>query len=299
MAASWYTAWVLDAPAIAVLTGTTMLYLRGESRRRTQGRGRPRRTAAFLGGVAVTLFALVSPVAGLSEVLLWVHMVQHLLLVVVAAPLLALGAPVATVRFALPPGGRHALARVSRTTRRWRRRAGDPHPLLLAAVVHIAVTWVWHAPVLYDLAVANAGVHLLEHAGFLASAVWVWAEVVATARKGHRAQGLVTLALGAVMATGAVLGALMVFADRSLYDVYTGHGGLSAVEDQEFAGALMWVLPSFVYATVAIRSFVRWFEATDTDLRRRERLERAAALRHAVDPAGDAAAVRGSVRDDG
>jgi putative membrane protein len=272
----WYAAWVVDGPALALLGVTTVLYLEGARTRHRRGRPRPRQTTAFLVGVAVALLALLSPVAGYSGVLLWVHMVQHLLLVVVAAPLLALGGPLATVRLGLPPAGRSGLAVLKRASRRLRRRVGDPHPLLLAAGVHLAVTWVWHAPVLYDLAVRSAAVHVLEHVAFLASAVWVWSEIAATTRKNRRTQGLATLALAAVMVAGGVLGALLTFAGRPLYGAYGGHGSLTALEDQELAGALMWVLPSFVYAAVAIRLFTRWFEATDTELRQRERRERAA-----------------------
>lgn len=270
----WWAAWVLDLPAIAFAAGTSMLYLRGERRRRELGSGRPRHTTAFLAGVAVTLIALVTPVAGWSGELFWVHMVQHLLLVVVAAPLLALGTPVATVRLALPPAGRRALVRMSRSSRRLRRMVGDPHPLVLATIVHIVVMWAWHAPIAYDAAVANDAVHLLEHATFLGSAVWMWSEVVATARRHRRLQALATLCLGATIAQGGVLGALLVFAGQSIYASYTGGGGLTALEDQEFAGALMWVPPSFVYATVAIRRFIAWIDATDTELRARERRDR-------------------------
>ncbi|MFA9432992.1 cytochrome c oxidase assembly protein [Egicoccus sp. AB-alg2] len=273
----WYAAWVFDAPALLLLGGTSALYLRGRGRRHARGApAQPRRTAAFLAGVAAGLLALVTPIAAWSAHLFWVHMVQHLLLLVVAAPLLALGEPVSTIRPVLPPAGRHALARASRWSRRLRRGIGDPHPVLLATVVHILATWIWHAPVLYDAAVSNAGIHLLEHAAFLGTGVWFWSEIVAVARRDRRSRGLAPLCLGALIATGGVLGALLVFADRSLYAVYTGAGGLTALEDQEFAGALMWVPPSFVYAVVAIRLFVAWIDASDTELRARERRERAA-----------------------
>ncbi|MTV23996.1 cytochrome c oxidase assembly protein [Nitriliruptoraceae bacterium ZYF776] len=280
----WWAAWVLDLPALAVAVGWTMLYLRGEKRRRELGSGRPRGTVAYLAGVAVTLLALVSPIAGWSGELLWVHMIQHLLLVVVAAPLLALGAPVATLRLALPPRGRRALARASRASRRARRRIGDPHPIIVATIAHILAMWVWHAPVAYDLAVRYEAVHFLEHVSFFATGVWVWSEIVATARRHQRIQAIATLCLGALIAQGGVLGALLVFAGRSIYEVYTGAGGLTALEDQEFAGALMWVPPSFIYATVAIRRFMAWVDATDRELRQRERRAREQAVRRADAP---------------
>jgi putative membrane protein len=271
----WWSAWVLDLPSLALLGGVTALYLHGAARRVHAGSGPPRSTAAFLAGVGVTLLAHVSPVASYAGVLLWPHMVQHLLLVLVAAPLLALGAPVATVRLGLPPGPRHALVSLARRSRRWRRAVGDPPLLVLATATHVIVVWVWHTPVLYDAAVSNAALHLLEHATFLGSAVWFWAEVVATARRDRRRQALATACLGAMIVQGGVLGALLTFATWSLYDVYDGWGALTAVEDQQFAGALMWVPPGFVYATVAVRRFVGWLRLAEADARERHGHDRA------------------------
>jgi putative membrane protein len=274
----------VDPAAIAGLVGVTAWYLRGAGRRKAIGVATPRRTAAFLAGVAVTVVALTGPIPGWSGELLWVHMVQHLLLTVVAAPLLALGAPVSTLRFGLSPASRSTVAGWSRTTRRWRRGIGDPPPLAMATIVHIVLTWVWHAPWLYDLAVRNAAVHALEHVAFLGSAVWVWVEIVATARRNRRAQALATICLFALIVTGGVLGALLTFASRSVYDVYTGAAGLTALEDQQLAGALMWVPPSFVYAIVALRRFAFWMSRTEEELRAKERQRRSVAAGAGVTP---------------
>jgi putative membrane protein len=270
--ASW-TTWTADLPAVVTLVGLTALYLRGYLARRDAGRARPRRLVLYLAGVLVVLVAVVTPIATVSGELLWVHMIQHLLMTVVAAPLIALGAPVATIRQGLSPGPRHTLARASRSSRRLRRRLGGIPPLVLATLVHILVTWGWHAPPLYDLAVRVDAVHALEHAAFLGTAVWVWAEIVATARRTRRYQALATLCLGALIAQGGVLGALLTFAGRSVFDVYTGAGGLTALEDQQFAGALMWVPPGFVYAVVAVRRFTAWIDGAEVELRAREARE--------------------------
>jgi putative membrane protein len=265
----------VDPAAIAGLVGVTAWYLRGAARRNEVGVATPERTVAFLAGAAVTLAAVAGPVPGWSEQLLWVHMIQHLLLTVVAAPLFALGAPVSTLRFGLSPAARSTVAGWSRTTRRWRRRTGDPPPLAVATATHVVLTWVWHAPWLYDLAVRSTAVHALEHVAFLGSAVWVWIEIVATARRNRRAQALATICLFALIVTGGVLGALLTFASRSVYEVYTGAGDLTALEDQQLAGALMWVPPSFVYAIVALRRFTSWMRLTESELRVKERQRRA------------------------
>lgn len=267
------SAWSVDWSAVVALAGWTALYLRGYRTRAAAGRAQPRRLAAYLAGVASVLLAVVGPIPALSGQLLWIHMVQHLLLVIVAAPFLALSAPVATVRVGLTPGPRHTLAVAARTSRRARRRIGDPPPLVLATVAHIAALWVWHTPPLYDLAVRVDAIHAVEHAAFLATGVWVWAEVVATARRTRRLQALATLCLGALITQGGVLGALLTFAGRSLFDVYTGAGSLTALEDQQFAGVLMWVPPGFVYAIVAIRRFTAWIETGERELAAKEARE--------------------------
>ena len=267
------TTWSVDWSAVVPLVGWTVLYLRGAGRRRDAGRGQPRRTAAFLAGVVTVLAAVAGPIPVLSGQLLWIHMIQHLLMVVIAAPLIALGAPVTTVRLALHRSPRHALAVGSRASRRMRRRLGGLPPLVVATVAHLVVLWIWHAPPLYDLAVRNDVVHAFEHAAFLGTAIWVWAEVVATARRSRRLQALATLCLGVLIAQGGVLGALLTFAGRSLYEVYTGAGAFTALEDQQFAGVLMWVPPGFIYAVVAVRRFIAWIETGEAELTAREARE--------------------------
>ncbi len=266
---AWWTVWVLDAPSVAALVGIGALYLHGETlRRRQTGVNRRGRVAAFAAGWLVALLSVVSPVAGLAGDLLWVHMVQHLLMTVVAAPLLALGAPQATIRRALTPGARHALARLVRRAS-LRRRSWAPPPVMVAAAVHAAALWVWHAPALYDLAATNAAVHLLEHVVFVGTAVWFWSAVVATTRRDRRQHALATLSLGGLIAQGGVLGALMTFAPRSVYAAYDGARGLTALQDQQMAGTLMWVPPGFIYAIVGIALFIRWFDLVERDARRR------------------------------
>jgi putative membrane protein len=252
------------------LAAVSALYLRGAGGRRRAGRPRTVRTAAFLSGVLAVALAHAGPVPVAAQVLLWPHMVQHLLLVVVAAPLLAWGTPLATVRLALPPAPRHGLALAVRAARRLRRRLGDPHPLVLATVVHAATLWLWHAPVAYDAAVRNPGLHVLEHATFLLAAVWFWSQVWATARRAPREQALATFCLAGMILQGGVLGAWLSFAGSSSYAVYDGAAGWTALEDQQLAGVLMWVPPGAVYAPVALRRFVGWLRAAEHARRRRD-----------------------------
>lgn len=253
------TTWVLDIPTLLFCAGVTALYLRGAARRADRRAARPRATAAFLSGIVVVALSHLGPLAAFSEVLFWPHMVQHLLITIVAAPLLAWSSPVTTIRYGLPTPLRHRVAQVARRSRRARRSIGSPPPLVLATVAHIVVIWSWHTPPIYDAAVRDPALHLIEHATFLATAVWFWSEVRRSARRSPRTQAIATLCLGAMIVQGGVLGAAITFASRPLYEVYSGYGALSALEDQQLAGALMWVPPGFVYASVAIRRFIGWF----------------------------------------
>ncbi len=253
--------WVLDPPLLALAVASGLVYVRGHRRRASLGGSRRSAARCFATGWTLTVLSHVTPLALWSETAFAPHMVQHLVLTIVAAPLLAAGAPVSTMRLALPPGTRRSLARATRRTRRWR-RPGAPHPLVLATVAHVATIWAWHLPVAYDAALASAGWHLLEHLAFLGSAVWFWSELRRTAVRDPLLQGLATLCLGAMIVQGGVLGALLTFAGRPLYAAY-GAGGPDALADQQLAGGLMWVPPAFVYAPVAIRRFIAWFEALE------------------------------------
>ena len=269
-ASRWWTAWSIELSGVLLLTGFALLYLRGAIRRAGAGHHRFRRSVSAVLGVTAALLALVGPIPALSAQLLWVHMVQHLLLIIVAAPLLGACSPVTMVRIGLPAPARHRLARLTHGLRRLERRSGGPPRLILATGVHILALWLWHTPPVYDAAVASPLLHLLEHASFLGTGVWFWSAVHTTARRDAARQGVATICLGTMIVQGGVLGALIAFAPGSLFSTYTGALGFSAVEDQQFAGALMWVVPGFVYATFAIRRFVSWLRTTEARLQVRE-----------------------------
>jgi putative membrane protein len=153
------TAWRFDPPLVAGLVTAGVLYLRGVGRVQRPDRRLANRAACFLGGLAVLWVALQSPIDAYADTRLSVHMVQHLLLTMVAAPLLVLGAPVTLLlRAATPAFRRRRVLPLLRSR---------PVRLLTAPVVCWAqfalVLWVSHFSPLYDAAVRNAGVHVLEH----------------------------------------------------------------------------------------------------------------------------------------
>ena len=238
-----------------------LLYARGLRRlwaRAGRGRGVERwRAAAFFGGLAAAGLALLSPLDGAADALFSAHMVQHMALILIAAPLLVLGAP----ERALPwiPSSRALRLRLGRAGRALARPLG--HPVVAAALAGGAL-WIWHGPVLYDRAVAHEPVHALEHACFLGTAALFWAGIAH--RRGPRAarrNGARLLALCVMAVQGGLLGALLTFAGRPLYSsqlATTLAAGRSPLEDQQLAGLIMWVPPSVLYVGVAASLLLGW-----------------------------------------
>jgi putative membrane protein len=201
----------------------------------------------FAFGTAALLVALVSPLDVLGDTLLSAHMAQHALLVTAAPLLLLLGKPGVVFAWGLPARYRKRFLH----SRAWRAFAGFSGPLsrpLPSAFLHGRALWGWHAPGAFDAALASYGVHILEHACFFVTALLFW-KAILDARPRRRAAA----ALGAAFATlmhGGLLGALITLAPLPLYAWYhdrTAPWGLSALEDQQLAGLIMWVPMGIVY----------------------------------------------------
>lgn len=258
-------AWAFEPQTVLPLLGLTGAYLLAVNNAwATAGRGRvvaSWQVGVFLGGVATLALALLSPLDPLAGALFSAHMVQHVLLMMVAAPLLALGASAHLWLWVLPVAQRRALAHG------WRRQGWlrqTVHLLGSALAIWLLSTlvlWIWHAPGLYEAALADNAVHALEHAAFLGTA-WLFWGVVFTRSRGRRAgdgagAGTAILMLFTAALQSGILGALITFAAAPWYGVYsltTAAWGLTALEDQQLAGVIMWVPAGTVYlaATLAI-----------------------------------------------
>lgn len=242
--------WTFDAVVLAPLLVGHWLYGRGVLRlwaRAGHGRGiQPWQVASFAAGELVLAIALISPLDGLGETLLTAHMAQHGLLVAVAPPLLLLGRPGTAWAHALPRPWRRQLGRgapgMALRLFRWLSRPG------IAMLHHGAVLWLWHAPALFTAALENIWLHRLEHALFFATAMLFCAGLL-RARSGAALAGALGAALFTLMHTG-FLGAFLTLAHRPFYPFYEGRSelwGLSALEDQQLAGLLMWVPMGALY----------------------------------------------------
>ena len=205
------------------------------------GRGRGVSLAAaglFYSGCAVAAIALLGALHELAEQRLWAHMIQHELLMVLAAPLIVLGRPIQTWTFALP--------------RRWRHMAQLPKFLSdpgIAWALHATAIWVWHVPGLFDAALANPWLHVAQHASFFGTALLFWWSLLAPSHR-HLA-GMASL-FTTMLHTGA-LGALMALARASWYPGF-------ALDDQQLAGLVMWVPAGLAYPIAALFLASQWFK---------------------------------------
>ncbi len=201
--------------------------------------------AAFLCGLFAILLALASPIEPFSSLLLQVHMVQHLLLMMVAPPLLWLGRPMLPLVRGLPePVRTYWIVPLFQSAMVRRFFARCTHPAT-ALPLYVAATWIWHLPRVYDLALRSAGWHYLQHACFLIAALAFWYPVVRPyPSRPPWSQWLLLPYLLLADVQNTILAALLTFSDRVLYPYYLEVprlGGLSALEDQAAAGVLMWV----------------------------------------------------------
>lgn len=204
------------------------------------------RLALYLLGLAAIAAALVSPIDALADKLFPMHMVQHLLLTMVAAPLVLLGNPLPVVLWGVPRGTRRWLAHPLTRQARFRKGLRTLTWLPVAWLLYVVDLWMWHVPRLYQLALAHEALHVLEHAAFFVTALLFWWPIVRPAPRLHRPAhpGFEILYLLAATAQNTALGALLTLPERSFYPYYDEAAtrlGVNAADEQAAAGGIMWV----------------------------------------------------------
>jgi putative membrane protein len=251
--------WGNEILVAALLALAAALYARGLVRlwrRAGVGRGISRAQAArFALGWLALLVALLSPIDTWGDRLFSVHMVQHELLMVVAAPLLVLGRPLEAWTWGLPPAWRSPLARVGRVRGLAWTWAVATEPLG-AWALHAIALWAWHVPRFFGAALEHEGVHIAQHACFLASALAYWWAVFG--RGGRRPDGASIASLFTTMMHTSALGALLAFAPSPWYAHYAGAAGLTVVEDQQLGGLVMWVPGGMAYLAAGLCIVAMW-----------------------------------------
>ena len=217
--------------------------------------------AAWYGGLLLMAIALLSPVDGLGEELMSAHMAQHLLIADLAAPLLVTGLRWPVLAFFLPRPAMVSLAR----RRRLRRFFAPLRRPLVAIAVYLGLLYLWHFAFLFEASVTNDTVHALQHQSFVAGSVLVWWAALEPSRR--RMPGelwKIAHILGARFG-GMFLGMAFIAMQSPAYDVYNGGYGLTALQDQQLAGALMLSLDFLIVVFVLVFFFFR--AASDHDRR--------------------------------
>lgn len=258
-----WQAWNLDPVILLGLGLAGWVYGRGIGelwRRAGTGRGVRRWHAVCTWlGLAALVVALVSPLDRLGEVLFSFHMVQHLMLTLVAAPLLVLGGALPWL-WALPISWRRSAARLSHRPKSRTAISAVTHPTI-AVSLHAAALWTWHAPRLYEAALTSPAIHAVEHASFLATALLFWWSVLRTSLATGLGYGTGVIAIFVTALQGGALGALLTFSRSPWYPAYgdaVTAWGLTPLEDQQLAGSLMWVPPGVVYLVAALALMAAW-----------------------------------------
>jgi putative membrane protein len=230
------------------------------------------RGAYFLGATFIILLGDSAPIDIFSGQFFWVHMIQHLLLLVVMAPLLVAAAPLQPLWLGLP-GWARRLVKVSARLKAQRVLYHVGHwlrqPAISCGLLIIGI-WVWHWPALYDLALRNEAIHdWCEHLTFLAVSVLFWTQVIPSPplrpRLGYIGQ---LVCVGVAIAQNVVLAALLGFAQVPLYayaHMVQWPGGLSALQDQQLGAGIMWTFGDLPFGIALAALVHRWLASVSDD----------------------------------
>jgi len=250
--------WVLALLALALLLyglGLRALWPRSRLSRRPL----LRQTAWFGLGWTTLAIALASPLDSAGSYSFAAHMVQHEFLMIVSAPLLVLGRPLGVWVWAFPPGWRKGIGSATHNgavSAAW----GWLTRPLTAWLLHFAALWMWHVPAAFQAGLANNGIHALQHASFLFSALLFWWAVLGKhGVKNSRGASIVYL-FSTMMHTSA-LGALFTMSEAIWYPVYGSKAqlfGLSPLEDQQLGGLIMWIPGGLAYVAAGLVLCGRW-----------------------------------------
>jgi cytochrome c oxidase assembly factor CtaG len=246
-------AWSIPPYFTAGVILTAVVYARGFRRLHAQMPARfpSWRLLAFMGGLGAMLIAIASPMTAFDDLLLQVHMAQHMLLMFVAPPLILLGAPQIAMLRGLPVTAARRLIGPLLKLRTLRKVADAlAYPAVCWMALAVAI-WTWHAPGPFQLALRSEGWHEVEHWCFFTAALLFWWPVVQPWPSGTRWPRWTMvpyLLLADVQNT--VLSALLTFSDRVIYPYYETVprlAGITPLNDQIAAGVIMWVPGSLFF----------------------------------------------------
>jgi cytochrome c oxidase assembly factor CtaG len=219
------------------------------------------RIAAFFTGIAVLVVALLSPLSSLDDQLFSAHMAQHLLLMLVAPPLLVYSRPVMAWMCALPAPARRSIGGLWSHGRSLQRGVGVlMHPLAVWTLASVTL-WFWHLPAPYAWAAKSEVVHTFEHFCLFATSLMFWSVVIEPYGRRHTDYGLSLLFVAAFSVQMGMLGAILTFASHPLYLTDLTQAlpwGFTPLQDQQLAGVVMWVPVGLIHLSTMAVLFLAW-----------------------------------------
>jgi cytochrome c oxidase assembly factor CtaG len=243
--------WKPDVIMAVPLAVTLSVYLLGVSRVRVPRLER----IAFLTGWVVLVVALLSPIATISERLFSMHMTQHELLMLVAAPLITLGRPLVPMLWVLPVESRRRLKGGAGLTPVWSRLTSPA----VVFIAHALALWIWHLPPLYQAAVLDDRIHAVQHLMFTGTACLFWWGLL-RGRYGRLGYGAAVFYVFATAMHSGGLGALITFATAPIYPLYAQRAtaGVDPLVDQQLAGLIMWIPAGVVLMIFGLALMSAW-----------------------------------------
>lgn len=263
----WAVPWSWEPAIVIPLAAFLAVYTLGALRRGGFYRLRWRHTS-FLAGWGTLFLALTSPIHELGEQLFSAHMLQHEILILISAPLMSASHPGATLLWAFAPRHRSGIGG-------WVQRIENSRPATIltsplnAWLLEAAALWLWHIPFLYQATLRSDWIHAAQHISFLGTAVLFWSALYGVGRSAM-SYGAATLYVFGTAVHCSALGALLTFSQVLWYPAYmqtTAAWGLTALQDQQLGGAIMWVPSGIVFIVVAMALMTRWLSESDRRLK--------------------------------
>jgi putative membrane protein len=252
--------WTVDPAVLVPLAAGGLLYGTGLMRLwSAAGRGRgvsPAQALAFALGWLAMALALVTPLHEESRKFFTAHMLEHEIVMTLAAPLLVLSRPLPVLLWAFPRGWRRGIAKGSGVLAYLLGWDILSRPVI-ATAVHAAAIWIWHIPVFFDAALGNEVLHWLQHLSFLVSALFFWWAVLDARQR--RGTGVALVFVTALHTS--FLGILLALARQPMFPGQARVAeawGADPLVDQQLAGLIMWVPASLVYVAIGLALAGLW-----------------------------------------
>jgi cytochrome c oxidase assembly factor CtaG len=270
----WTWSWYLIVPlaCIAILYTLGILELRRRNSRISR-----QRVLCFVAGWFSLFLALDSPIHNISELLFWVHMTQHEILMLISAPLLVMARPLIPFLWAIPENWRTRVASLSRLVTLKRTWSFLSAPLA-AWMLHAIALWLWHAPPLFVSALHSEFWHAAQHISFLGTALLFWWTLF-NHHGGRLGYGGAVLYVFTTVVHTSILGAWLTFSPKIWYTPYEHTArlwGLTALQDQQLGGLIMWIPAGTLLTVFGLALLLSWLRESQ---RRWEYTQTAALIR--------------------